>query len=115
MEKIMKPSARRARYLLRKSRKSYGWKVEKKYENTRGRRRDIRSSLVFVPVGLHGASKLIDDPDYENRGDWGSPRTIERTILSYRMWDVDHDLSDCCGRGYNEHGELVYPWRVKDE
>lgn len=49
-------------------------------------------------------------PGWVNRHDWRSPRNVRKEAAAFAKWDVDHALSDCCGKGYGEHGELIYPW-----
>lgn len=54
-------------------------------------------------------------PAYVCRAGWRTKRAVERDILAFRMWDVDHDLGPCCGWGMSEHGEMKYPWRAEEK
>src|SRR5215472_3267161 len=59
----------------------------------------------------HNYVTMRHEPHYHTRYD--------RSYIDRKMeaecarWEVAHALSDCCGRGLDEYGNLIFPW-LKD-
>lgn len=74
---------------------------------------DNFTTPVYNDDGSIRHYKCNPRPDYVNRKAWRTKRSIERETLANRMWEADHALSSCCGKGKNEYGEVVYAWLIE--
>jgi len=91
----MKPRTRLKRRMLRVS-----------------RRNKIEMETYPTENYLHRVVLVREDYFVDRRDTYG-PKVQAKEMREYVQWEVDHGLSQCCGKGLDEYGNLIFPY-LKD-